>query len=81
MYADDTTLYTAAKTIEESIDTLRTDAQSTLDSYKRSWLIVSLRKTHYMMLGRKHKRKEIDKAKLVLHNTEFQPNLPWSHLR
>jgi len=34
MYADDTTLYTAAKTIEVTIDLLRTDAQSTLDWYK-----------------------------------------------
>jgi len=34
MYADDTTLYTAAKTIEETNDMLRTDAQSTLDWYK-----------------------------------------------
>ena len=31
MYADDTTLYTAAKATEETIDMLRTDAQSTLD--------------------------------------------------
>jgi len=34
MYADDTTLHTAAKTIEETNDMLRTDAQSTLDWYK-----------------------------------------------
>ena len=58
MYADDTTLHTAAKTIEETIDMLRTDAQSTLDWYKRSRLIVNLRKTHIMVLGRKHRRKE-----------------------
>jgi len=31
MYADDTTLYTAVKTTEETIDMLRTDTQSTLD--------------------------------------------------
>jgi len=80
MYADDTTLYTAAKTIEETIDMLRTDAQSTLDWYKRSRLIVNLRKTHFMVLGRKHRRKEIDEAKLVLHNTEFQPEKTVTHL-
>ena len=31
MHADDTTLYTAAQTTEETIDMFRTDAQSTLD--------------------------------------------------
>jgi len=31
MYADDTTLYTAAKTTDKTIDMLRTDAQSTLE--------------------------------------------------
>jgi len=55
IYADDTTLYTAAKTIEETTDTLTTDAQSTLDWYKQSWLIVNLRNTHFMVLGRKHR--------------------------
>jgi len=59
---------------------LRTDAQSTLDWYKRSRLIVNLRKTHFMVLGRKHRRKEIDEAKLVLHNTEFQPEKTVTHL-
>ena len=78
MYADDT-LYTAAKIIEETIDMLRTDAQSNLDWYKQSRLIVNLRKTHFMVLGRKHRRKEIYEAKLVLHNTEFQPEKTVTH--
>jgi len=37
-------------------------------------------KTHFIVLGRKHRRKEIGEAKLVLHNAEFQPEKTVTHL-
>ena len=53
MYADDTTLYTAAKTIEQTIEVLSTDAQSAMDWFRQKRLIVNLRKTHFMVFCRK----------------------------
>ena len=46
MYAHDTTLYTVAKTIEQTIEVcaLGTDAGSTLDWYRQNWLMVNLTK-------------------------------------
>ena len=40
--------------------------------YRQNQLVVNLKKTHLMVLGRKH-RKEICEAKLVLDNAEIQP--------
>ena len=71
MYADDTALYTASITLGQTIETLSTDAQSTLEWYRKNRFVVNLKKTHFMVLSKKH-RKEICDAKLVLDNTEIQ---------
>ena len=44
MYAPDTTLYIVAKTIEQTIEALGTDAGSTLDWYIQNRLMVNLTK-------------------------------------
>ena len=52
---------------------LGSDAQSTWDWYRQNRLIVNLKKTHLMIFGRKHRKNEISGTKLVLNNTELQP--------
>ena len=37
-------------------------------------------KIHFIVLGRKHRSKEIGEAKLVLHCAEFQPEKTATHL-
>ena len=73
MYADDTTLYTEAETAEQAMEVLGSDAQSTLDWYRQNQLIVNLKKTHLMVFGRKHRKREISETKLVLNNIELHP--------
>ena len=73
MYADDTTLYTEAKIAEQAVEALGSDAQSTLDWYRQNQLIVNLKKTHLMVFGRKHRKREISETKLVLNNVELHP--------
>ena len=73
MYADDTTLYTEAKIAEQAVEALGSDAQSTFDWYRQNQLIVNLKKTHLMVFGRKHRKREISETKLVLNNVELHP--------
>ena len=47
MYADDTTIYTAAETTEQALETLSIDANSTMDWYRQNKLIVNVEKTPY----------------------------------
>lgn len=65
MCADDTTLYTVAIALGQTIVHRCT-------VHTRVVLVVNLKNTHFMVLSRKH-RKEICEANLVLDNAEIQP--------
>lgn len=80
MYADDTTIYTAAETTEQALETLSIDANSTMDWYRQNKLIVNVEKTHLMVIGRRYRKMEINEAKLVLQDVELRPEQTVSYL-
>ena len=80
MYADDTTLYTAAETADQAIETLRADAELTLAWFNQNRLIVNVKKTHFMAIGRRRRRMEISEAKLALQNVELYPEQTVTYL-
>ena len=80
MYVDDTTIYTAAETTEQALETLSIDANSTMDWYRQNKLIVNVEKTHLMVIGRRYRKMEINEAKLVLQDVELRPEQTVTYL-
>ena len=75
MYADDTTLYSEGNTVANAIGKLKEDTQLTLEWLKHNNLIVNLKKTKFMMAGRRRRDKEINMARFALCDEELQPQV------
>ena len=75
MYADDTTLYSEGNTVANAVGKLEADAQLTLEWIKHNNLIVNLKRTKFMLAGRKRRDKEISMTRFALCDEEFQPQV------
>ena len=72
MYADDTTMYSEGNTVAGK---LKEDAQLTLEWLKHNNLFVNLKKTKFMLAGRRRRDKEISMARFALCDEELQPQV------
>ena len=54
MYADDSTIYTSAKTVNELNKVLSADLQSVVEWIKRNKLVINVSKTNSILFGTKH---------------------------
>ena len=75
MYADNTTLYSEGNTVANAIGKLKEDAQLTLEWLKHNNLTVNLKKTKFMLAGRRRRDKEISMARFALCDEELQPQV------
>ena len=73
LYADDTTLQVLQLTQTLDADTMQTHDQISVELQRQKQFIVNFKKIHFMVFGRKHRRKEISEAKLVQCNAELRP--------
>ena len=58
-----------------AIGKLKEDTQLTLEWLKHNKLIVNLKKTKFMLAGRRRRDKEISMARFVLCDEELQPQV------
>ena len=75
MYTDDATLYSEGNTVANAVGKLEADAQLTLEWLKHNNLIGNLKKTNFMLAGRKQRDKEISMARFALCDEELQPQV------
>ena len=66
MYADDSTLYYAAKTVSELDNVLSTELNMVFDWIKRNKMVLNISKTKSIILGSSHKLSSTPKMSLNL---------------